>query len=87
MTDSSEGSSEQNKQDFKSNGAVLGVCFAFICVGSIHLPNTIMSRPHPIFWRAALACFIIYAMGVTFLLLLPVDQARQTMRMFDDNLG
>jgi len=76
-----------SSQDFKANGANLGVCFAFICVGSIHLPNTLMTRPHAVFWRAILACYILYSMFVTYLLLLPVDQARQTLRIFDDNLG
>ena len=63
-------------QNFSSNGAYIGVCFAFVCIGSIHLPNTIMSRPHVVFWRAIMACFIMYAMLMTYLLLLPVDQAR-----------
>ena len=58
-----------------------------IVIGAIHLPNTIMTRPHVIIWRAVMACFIMYAMFMTYLLLLPVDQARQTLRIFDDNLG
>ena len=56
-------------------------------IGAIHLPNTIMTRPHVIVWRAVMACFIMYAMFMTYLLLLPVDQARQTLRIFDDGLG
>ena len=51
------------------------------------MPNTIMTRPHVIVWRAVMACFIMYAMFMTYLLLLPVDQARQTLRIFDDGLG
>jgi len=64
------------KQNFKTNGANIGVCFACVVVGGIHLPNTIMSRPHPILWRALQACFILYTMFMTYLLLLPVEQAR-----------
>lgn len=52
---------------------MLGVCFAFVCLGSIHLPNTIMTRPHVVFWRALQAMFILYAMFMTYLLLLPED--------------
>ena len=63
-------------QNFKRNGANIGVCFAFICVGAIHLPNTIMTRPHVVFWRALQAAFILYSMFMTYLLLLPIDQAR-----------
>ena len=65
----------------------MGVCFAFVCMGSIHLPNSIMTRPHVVFWRGLMAVFILYALFMTYLLLLPVDQARQTFRIFDDNLG
>jgi len=79
--------SNENQQNFKMNGANIGVCFAFIVLGSIHLPNTIMSRPHPILWRGLMTCFIIYAMFMTYLLLLPVETARQTLRIFDDRLG
>ena len=63
------------------------MCFAFICLGCIHLPNSIMTRPHVIFWRALLAVFILYAMFMTYLLLLPVDKARKTLQMFDADLG
>ena len=82
---SQQGDETEIKSD--ESGALLGVSFAFICLGSIHLPNTVMSRPHVIFWRALLAVFILYAMFVTYLLLLPVDKARKTLRMFDSNLG
>ena len=63
------------------------MCFAGVAFGSIHLPNTIMTRPHPVFWRALLACFVLYSMFMTYLLLIPVYNARQTLRMFDDTLG
>ena len=72
---------------YHRNGAIIGVCIAFVAFGSIHFPNTIMTRPHPLFWRALLSIFCLYAMFITYLLLLPVDQARQTLRMFDDTLG
>ena len=46
-----------------------------------------MTRPHVIFWRALLGVFILYAMFLTYIMLLPVDKARQTLRIFDDKLG
>lgn len=66
---------------------MIGVCLAFIVFGSIHLPNTIMTRPHPLFWRALQAIFILYAMFVTYLFLLPTEQARRVLKIFDDSLG
>ena len=82
LTDVSKAAESQ--QNFKANGANIGVIFAFVCVGAIHLPNTIMTRPHVIVWRIVLALFICYAMFITYLLLLPVDQAREILRIFDD---
>ena len=74
MTD--EANASKSQQNFKANGANIGVCFAFVVMGSIHLPNSIMTRPHVVFWRALMAVFILYSMFITFLLLLPTDQAR-----------
>ena len=41
----------------KSRGAIFGTVFAYLCFASIHFPNTIMIRPHPIFWRVVLGIF------------------------------
>lgn len=56
----------------KSRGAVIGTVFAFMMFSSIHLPNTIMIRPHPIFWRCILGLFTLYGMFMTYVFLLPV---------------
>ena len=58
-----------------------------MCIGAIHMPNTNITRPHPLFWRAILAIFVAYAVFITYLLLLPINDARQAMRVFDDTLG
>ena len=46
-----------------------------------------MTRPHPVFWRMLLSVFILYAMYMTYMLCIPNDNARQLLRIFDDNLG
>lgn len=71
----------------RSRGAVIGTLFAFICFASIHYPNTLMIRPHPIFWRAILGVFSLYAMFMTYLMLLPLEDVRQTLKYFDPKLG
>lgn len=71
----------------KSRGAIFGTVFAFLCFAAIHYPNTIMVRPHPIFWRVLLGLFSLYAMFMTYLLLLPLDEVQDTMRYFDPELG
>ena len=46
-----------------------------------------MVRPHPIFWRVILGLFSLYAMMMTYLFLLPLEEMQMTMRYFDPNLG
>jgi phosphatidylserine synthase 2 len=67
--------------------AMLGMVFAFMCFAAIHYPNTLMVRPHPIFWRVWLGLFSLYAMGCTYLFFLPVDEVRETLTFFDPALG
>lgn len=55
--------------------------------GCIYLPNTLMNRPHPMFWRFWLALQIVYAFCLTFVFMLPKDEARQALKFFDEKLG
>ena len=71
----------------KSRGAIFGTVFAFLCFAAIHFPNTIMIRPHPIFWRVILGLFTLYGMFMTYLFLLPLEEVQETMKYFDPNLG
>ena len=59
----------------------------FIGFGAIHLPNTIMTRPISFAWRVLLACLVLYIALMTFILMLPRQQARAFFRVFDDTLG
>lgn len=71
----------------KRKGAAIGAVIAFTGFASIHYPNTIMVRPHPIFWRAIMGLFTVYAMVLTYLFLMDVDEVRETLRFFDSELG
>lgn len=66
---------------------MLGSVLAFICFAATHYPNTLMVRPHPIFWRVWLGLFSLYAMGITYLFFLSLDEVRETLTFFDPNLG
>lgn len=66
---------------------MIGTVFAFTCFASIHYPNTLMVRPHPIFWRALMGLFSLYAMAMTYLFFLPIEEVRQTLKFFDPKLG
>jgi phosphatidylserine synthase 2 len=41
--------------------------WVFIVFGTIHLPDGLMVRPHPIFWRFVLSVAILYMMLIAFL--------------------
>ena len=53
--------------------AFWGAVAAFILFGCINLPNTLMIRPHPIFWRFLLSLLILYSFGMTYIFMLPLD--------------
>jgi len=46
-----------------------------------------MVRPHPLFWRAMMGLFTVYAFGLTYLFLLPIDEVRESLKFFDPSLG
>ena len=85
--DSALGRTPEEREYLQKKGATIGMAMAFVAFSSIHFPNTIMTRPHALFWRMLLALFCLYSMFMTYLFLLPRDQARQTMRVFDTGLG
>ena len=47
-------------------------CFGFIIFGMLFLPNTLLYRPHPAFWRIILAMTLIYMVFLSFANLLVI---------------
>jgi phosphatidylserine synthase 2 len=78
---------EEEMEDVQTKAACLGALCAFLCFASIHYPNTIMQRPHPIFWRVVLGLFSVYAVFMTYLFLLPLKVVQQHLKFFDPKLG
>jgi len=56
--------------------AFFGMVCAFLAFGCIYMPNTLMVRPHPLFWRFCLCLQVLYAMTLTYFFILPVNTAR-----------
>jgi len=84
--------SESNSDDLvfgkkTHRGAVIGAVLMFLAFASIHFPNTLIIRPHPIFWRVLLGIFSLYAMFITYLLLLRLEDVQEQLRFFDPSLG
>lgn len=61
--------------------------FLFIVYGILQFPDMITVRPHPAVWKAVHAIGIIYFLGLTVILILPIDNARELMKVFDNSLG
>jgi phosphatidylserine synthase 2 len=66
---------------------ILGVIISVMTFGCLYLPDSVLRRPHPIFWRAVTSASILYLIFATFILFLDRDDARQFMAYFDKNLG
>ena len=62
-------------------------CMTYLYIKVIPLPAHRRSTPHVLFWDTILAIDHIYLMFVVYMLLLPVEQARSTLRIFDNDLG
>jgi len=64
------------------------VCVLCICAfGSLFLPDSLLRRPHPIFWRFIMSVAILYLLLITFILFQDRDDARKLLTIFDRNLG
>lgn len=79
------GSSLDPQQSIKLGS--LGVTLTVMVFGTIYLPDTVLKRPHPMFWRFILTCSLMYLMFLVFMLFQTIDQARQIMIYFDEDLG
>ena len=79
---------EIEKQIFHYILFYLKVAFFFvIAFGVTYLPDSLMRRPHPIFWRFLFSVGFFYSMILIVLCILPTDDARYLLRIFDDNLN
>jgi len=46
-----------------------------------------IKRPHPIYWRLIMGLMVAYSTFMTFILLLPLDQARYVFKIFHPSYG
>ncbi|CAD2219373.1 Phosphatidyl serine synthase, putative [Angomonas deanei] len=66
---------------------VAAACFSFVGFGALHLPDSLMVRPHPAVWRSVLACGILYIVFLTYLLFQDLESARKIFVFFDPSLA
>ncbi|KRW98809.1 hypothetical protein PPERSA_10580 [Pseudocohnilembus persalinus] len=81
---------DDGPESLRKNGH-LGLQFsaiALIIYGMIYLPNTIMQRPHPAFWRLVHAIGLFYLMMVVFANFYSQDDLQRFLKVVvDPNLG
>lgn len=74
---------------FKDNMKIgIFACVICICVfGSLFLPDSLLRRPHPIFWRMIMSIAILYLLFITYMLFQDREDARKLLTFFDKSLG
>ena len=60
---------------------------SFLAFASVQFPDTLIKRPHPVFWRVLLGCFTMYTLFISYLLFQPLGEARKIFKFFDPALG
>nr|ACH61779.1 phosphatidylserine synthase [Leishmania amazonensis] len=60
--------------------------FVFIGFGAVHLPDSLMVRPHPAVWRAVLALGVLYLVFLTFMIFQDLETVRRIMGYYDASL-
>jgi phosphatidylserine synthase 2 len=66
---------------------ILAAIFGFTAFASTQYPDTLIKRPHPVFWRVLLGVLSIYSLFMVYLLFQPLDEARRIFKFFDTKLG
>ena len=79
---------EKNPDVFENFRWPILVCsLAIIGFGSTHFPDSWIKRPHPAFWRTLLGVFLCYALFMTLVFLLPLNEARWIFKLFHPSFG
>jgi phosphatidylserine synthase 2 len=61
--------------------------FSIIAFAVTQFPDSIIRRPHPVFWRVFLGLMLSYSCFMTLVLLLPTDKARFIFKIFHPYFG
>jgi phosphatidylserine synthase 2 len=67
-------------------GFIASFC-GFMAFASAYYPDTLIKRPHPIFWRMLLGVLSLYLMFMIYLFFQPLTQGRQLFALFSSELG
>ena len=81
-------SENQNQNIFQENiKLAITACGILFCTfGAIYLPDSIMRRPHPIFWRLLMSFGLLYMLFILFVLFQSKENVRNYLAFFDPKL-
>lgn len=60
--------------------------FVFVGFGTVHLPDSLMVRPHPALWRGVLALGVLYLVFLTFMIFQDLGTVRTILGYYDASL-
>jgi len=61
--------------------SLLSVSTLFIAYCCLNVKDSLLVRPHPMFWRAVHGCVLLYLLGLAALIVLNVDDARSFLKL------
>jgi phosphatidylserine synthase 2 len=79
-----------NQQLSNNQRIKYGICSIFAMViffAAVHFPDTLLNRPHPIFWRTITGMFLCYTLILGYMLFQTLDDARSIFKYIDPALG
>jgi phosphatidylserine synthase 2 len=71
----------------RSKHGIIALLICALVFGTIYLPDSILKRPHPAFWRFIQSISILYLLFIVYLLFQNLEEARNQLKFFDLKLG
>jgi Phosphatidyl serine synthase len=65
----------------RHRAGVLAMAVAYIGYSAVQGPRSVMTRPHPTFWRTVHGVATIYLLALVFLLMQGKDEARRLLKV------
>lgn len=66
---------------------MLVASLTLLAFASTQFPDSIIKRPHPVFWRVIMGLLLGYSIFMTFVFLLPIPEARKVFKIFHPSFG